>query len=258
MNEANPSKPRGVPALLPSLYHFHHSRSMEDLPFWRSLWEEHGSPVLELGCGTGRITLSLAAEGADLVGLDNSLEMLAFLKSQISGPLAGRIDLIQADMADFCFERRFALAILPCNTYSMLDAAARVKTLDCVVSSLELQGVFAVSIPSPDLLRKMPALSEPEEEDFFIHPQTGNPVIVSGGWERDRDGVIFSWVYDHLLPDGRAQRYELRTRHLWVGMDVYLKEFQSAGLEVVDIYGDYDRSEYTEDSPHLIMVGTRR
>ncbi len=244
--------------MLPILYHMHHSKNMEDLPFWQGLWKEQGNPVLELGCGTGRVTLPLASEGASMFGLDKSLEMLLYLKSHISDHLRGKINLVQADMADFCLKRSFPLIILPCNTYSMLDETARIKTLNCVVSRLKPQGIFTVSIPNPVLLRRMPALSEPEEEDFFEHPETGNPVIISGGWERKRGIVIFRWVYHHLLPDGRAERYELKSVHSLVGTDVYLKEFQAVGLDVTNIYGDYNRSEYTDDSPHLIVVGKKR
>ena len=67
--------------MFPTLYHAHHGQYQEDLPFWLKLANQQGGPVLELGCGTGRVLLPLARGGFQTVGLDNDLEMLRFLQA---------------------------------------------------------------------------------------------------------------------------------------------------------------------------------
>lgn len=243
--------------MLPILYHAHHSKNMEDLPFWQGLWKEQGNPVLELGCGTGRLTIPLALDGAEMVGLDHDFAMLKNMKNRLSEFHPGKVSYFQADMTNFCLDKKFPLIILPCNTYSMLDAASRIKTLTCIRHCLLQHGNFAVSIPNPILLNRLPRFSEPEEEDTFEHPQTGNPVIVSSGWERTREAVTFHWVYDQLLPNGRVERNEIKAHHWLVRVKTYLAEIQAAGLEVESMFGDYDQSAFGNDAPYLILVARR-
>ena len=76
-------------------------------------------PILELGCGTGRIFQPLAQEGLPMIGLDLDDEMLAHLhkNSSLAQPA-----VFQADMAAFRLARHSTLIILPCNTFSTLDS----------------------------------------------------------------------------------------------------------------------------------------
>ena len=78
----------------PALYHAHHSRHLEDLPFWHWLAMNYPGPILELGCGTGRVLLSLVKSGQLLVGLDRDHAMLAFLQEQLAPPDSALVHLI--------------------------------------------------------------------------------------------------------------------------------------------------------------------
>jgi hypothetical protein len=61
------------------------------------------------------------------------------------------------------------------------------------------------------------------------------------------------WHYDHLLPDGTVERITIETHHTLTGVEGYLEEAEAAGLHAVELFGDYDRSQYTPDSPYLIL-----
>ncbi|OGO63122.1 MAG: hypothetical protein A2030_07105 [Chloroflexi bacterium RBG_19FT_COMBO_50_10] len=117
-------------------------------------------------------------------------------------------------------------------------------------------GLFAVSIPNPELMKNLPARSEAEVEDEFNHPETGNPVQVSSGWRRMKDTFNLVWIYDHLLPDGTVERHTVETAHHLIPADTYLDEIQTAGMKVTDLYGDFDHSPFNGDSPYLICVVT--
>jgi SAM-dependent methyltransferase len=82
-------------------YDWENARTLgrRDVPFWRSLALQAGGPVLELGCGTGRISLPLARAGAELTGIDRSPAMLAYARGRLRrARLAGRINLVQGDI----------------------------------------------------------------------------------------------------------------------------------------------------------------
>ena len=235
--------------MLPLLYHAHHSLHPEDLPFWLDLAKQQGGPILELGCGTGRVLESLSEAGYDVQGLDYDRSMLLFLRSRL--PAA---QVFQADMGHFRLEKRFALILLPCNTYSTLPAETRRLTLERVSEHLLPGDLFAASLPSLSSLMDLPAHGEPVVEEIFLHPESGNPVQASSSWKRSTRSFSMSWHYDHLLPDGTVERVSMQVRHSLLSAGEYIGEFRAAGLKVRWIYGDFDRSEFTRESLSLILI----
>lgn len=243
--------------MFPPLYATHHDSNQEDLPFWLSLAEKYRGPVLELGCGTGRVLIPLIKAGFKLVGLDHDLDMLRYLWRQAGNQAGLQPQVVAGDMCTFHFGMQFQLILLPCNTFSTLDTHQRKESLGCVARHLRLNGRFAVSMPNPELLANLPAFSAAEMEDEFLHPVSGYPVQVSSEWVRKKRSFTVTWLYDHSLPDGRVERLEVKTLHHINNLDTFLGEFREAGLDVMDVYGDYDFSLYTEDSPSLIILAAR-
>lgn len=242
---------------IPLLVHAHYALDSEDLPFWLDLAQSSGSPVLELGCGTGRVLLHLAQAGFCGVGLDHDRAMLIFLRGIVPEGIAGRVHLVQADLADFHFGCRFPLIYLPCNTLSTLHAAQRETLFACVAVHLTPNGVFAASIPNPEWLADLPAIGEEEMEETLVHPESGNPLQISSSWERTAGAFRLSWHYDQLLPDGQVERITLETVHDLARLEDYRAGFKAAGLVLDASYGDFDRSEYSPESPNLILLARK-
>jgi SAM-dependent methyltransferase len=237
-------------------HHLHHSRHMEDLPFWLDLAKNQGSPLLELGCGAGRIFQPMVLAGIRAVGLDLDPHVLAFLKSSWPAE-AGSPSVFQADMAHFHLAARFPLIILPCNTLSTLAQPARLCLLERVSAHLTPGGLFVASLPNPALLARLPARSESEVEELFYSPIDGEPIQVSSAWQRSPDHFTLAWHYDHLLPDGRVERYTMQTRHFLTDTDGYLDELKQMGFVIRAKYGGFDYSQFTSHSPDLIIVAAR-
>jgi SAM-dependent methyltransferase len=238
------------------LYNRHHEEYQEDIDFWLGLAEVHGDPVLELGCGTGRVLSRLAEAGHKAWGLDKDEEMLEVLRSNTAGMDLPEDVIHHADMTDFKLPMTFSLIILPCNTYSTLTGAERFSTLQAVDLHLSPGGTFAASMPNPARLAEMPEEAEAEVETTFIHPGSGNPVQVSNAWNRVGDGVLVKWYYDHLLPDGRVLRSTAEVRHTLTSMKAYLGEFIQMGWNT-RTYGDFESRPYEHDSTYLILVGRK-
>jgi len=239
------------------LYQAHHSLHSEDLSFWQELAAQSPGPILELGCGAGRVLLALAQAGHPVCGLDNDPDMLAVLHDNLGPELQPRPLVLQADFTQYHLERQFGLILLPCNTFSTLSSEARQNVLQCTARHLRPGGLFAVSMPNPPLLEQIPARAETEVEEFFPHPLDGEPVQVSSAWERTSEHLIIHWHYDHLLPDGRIHRVSAEVKHYLVSPQIYLEEIRSAELEPRTIYGDYDRSALTHKSPQMIILASK-
>ncbi len=229
---------------------------MEDLPFWLALAAQAGGPVLELGCGTGRILIPLAQAGFRVIGLDRDRAMLKYLQANAVDQHTSNYFLIQADIDHFCLATQFPLILLPCNTLSTLTAAQRRSCLEGVRRHLLPGGIFATSLPNPVMLEHLPARSESQPEEEFIHPRTGHPVQVSSAWRRTKQLFTVTWHYDHLFPDGTVDRTTVAVAHQRMPLDAYLVDFKAAGLAKSKLYGDYDYSLYSDDSPGLIILAT--
>lgn len=118
------------------LHHLHH-RVDQDVGFYRALARALDGPVLELGCGTGRVTAHLP----DAVGLDIDLEMLRVARSR------GVDRVVQADMRAFAFTSRFAVVAIPYNSLQLLlDDAGIVASLRCAADHLLPHGVVAFEV----------------------------------------------------------------------------------------------------------------
>jgi SAM-dependent methyltransferase len=116
----------------------------DDLPSWRSLAAATGGPVLDIGAGTGRVTLDLAARGLTVVALDREAALLAALEHRAAG-LA--VATVVADARSFELERRFALIVLPMQTLQLLGGQrGRTAFLRCAHAHLQPGGLVAAAL----------------------------------------------------------------------------------------------------------------
>ncbi len=241
----------------PPLYDAHHKLHLEDLPFWLELAAGASGPILELGCGTGRVTLPLAHAGYSVYALDIDFAMVNWILYQRSPELTDHIHLLQADFTRLPFAGQFPLIIMPCNTCSTLSQPQRAEMLRQVCRHLQPEGFFCASMPNPEVLSRQRRRSAPQVEEIFLHPLDGNPVQVSSEWTRTSSVFTITWHYDHLLPNGQVNRFSARLQHSLQSVDEYLAEFHAAGLQIVQLYGDFARHPYQTDAEHLIIIAQR-
>ena len=115
-----------------------------DLPLWRELADREGSPVLDVGAGTGRVALDLARRGHEVVALDHSAELLDALRERAAG-LA--VTTVAADARDFAIDRRFPIVVVPMQTLQLLGGAdGRAHCLARVREHLIPGGLLAVAL----------------------------------------------------------------------------------------------------------------
>ncbi|MBX3269082.1 MAG: class I SAM-dependent methyltransferase [Sandaracinaceae bacterium] len=139
-----------------------------DVAFYRALAAEHGGPILELGCGDGRVALALARDGHRVVGVDRARAMLDALEAQ-RGALA--LATHEADMRDVRLGERFGLVIAPFNAFAHLHAHEdRARFFATVEAHLAPGGVFAFDVTIPDPAHRAGSTSFVPR---VVHPRTG-------------------------------------------------------------------------------------
>jgi SAM-dependent methyltransferase len=246
-----------------SLVQVHHEGYTDDLDFWESSTDGN-DPVLELGCGHGRLTIPLARAGRKIVGLDLDLISIQYLHSEIekeTPDLQKRITTIQADMLQYQSELLFGSIIIPCNTYSIFTAEERRQLLGNAAQMLSQWGMFITSVPNPHwinaLYENLPGDEKDAETDLetiIQHPKNKQPVQVSSRLISTSVGVRWDWIYDQMFPDGRVERFVKSTEHHLASLEMYRKEFQEAGFKVIEQLGDFDGASYDQEAPYLILA----
>ena len=236
----------------------------EDIPFYVDAARRSEGPVLELGCGTGRVTVPIAEAGLDVTGLDSSPAMLDVGRRKLqASPAAGdgSATFVQADMADFSLGREFRLVIIPYRGFlSLLTVEAQVVTLENVRRHLSPGGrlVFNIFVPDPDTLV--------QDGDVAYHlrdatdPQTGQQRVI---WQQSRydhyDQIVHTRLTVEELGNGGevARRFyrdfTIRYVHRWEMHHL----LELCGFEVLDLYGDFDRSPFDETSTEMVWVAAK-
>jgi SAM-dependent methyltransferase len=125
--------------------------------FWRSRAKVTGGPILELGCGTGKLSIPLAEAGFSVVGLDRSSALLQFAASKCSD-----VQWVEGDMRSFDLDEQFALIMLPSNNLGHLHTPEDFERCTaCVKRHLRPGGIFVIDVFVPNLRG---LLRDPDEE----------------------------------------------------------------------------------------------
>jgi SAM-dependent methyltransferase len=237
----------------------------DDAAFWQAMAAAGGGgPVLELGCGTGRVLLPLARAGFEITGLDLSAPMLERCRAKLQSepPEVGdRVRLLRADMTSFDLGRRFAAIICPFAGFQqLLTVEQQLACLDRSRSHLLPHGRFVLDLPNPD--PAPPSFSQDGQGDGeataeLVEWTEGRRIrwwMTLIGYDRLQQGNECELTYEIIAADG-AERRLTETISLRFTFRYELEHLLvRAGFQVVALYGDYDRSPFADESPAMIVV----
>lgn len=240
---------------------------LQDVSFYRDAAREFGGPVLELGCGTGRITMALAEAGHRITGLDISERMLEKCRQKraaLDREALERVHLVQGDMTRFDLDEKFRLIIIPFRPFQhLLETEQQISCLESVRRHLTVERpggrsgrlILDVFQTDPERMhdpqhQKEGLVAEYDLPDgrhvrimervaVFRRALQRNDVEMifyvknsTGNEER----LVFAWTLRYFF------RYEVE--HL----------LERCGYRVAAEYGDFDRSTISDDSPEMIFV----
>lgn len=195
-----------------------------DLPLWEELAERSGGAVLDLGCGTGRVSLHLARRGHPVTGLDRDAELTAALEER-----AGELPVAVAagDARDFELGARFALVLAPMQLLQLLgDDGERSSCLGCVRDHLEDDGVAALAIVEsiPGAAPDAAPLPDAREIDGWVYSSLPLGVAVDDGT------IAVRRLRQTVSPQGELSEELDEVRLALVSADRLEAEARSVGL----------------------------
>jgi SAM-dependent methyltransferase len=241
-------------------------RDRPDIHFFVDLARESGGPVLELGCGTGRVLIPTSRAGVQIVGLDQSPEMLAVCRENVQEEppdVQARIRLVEGDMRQFELSRQFALVTIPFRPFQhLLDVDDQLACLSCVHRHLENDGKLVLDVFNPSLtsLTRENLDQEQESAPPFALPDGRSVVRREKVVARDyfRQIISIELIYYVTWPDGREERlvHALPMRYFFRYELEHLLE--RAGFKMEEAYADYERNPYGSTYPGELVFVARK
>jgi SAM-dependent methyltransferase len=235
---------------LARLYRLQYANYRDDISFYARLAEKIGaSRVLEIGAGSGRVSIPLARRGCEVTALEPSEKMLEIAREEAA--LQGvKIEWVRGDVRHFALETRFPLVIAPFNMLMHLytigdqdDALERIK------AHLEPGGAFAFDLYQPNF--GLEGVLRFEDESFTLPDGSRMDVFLHQRIDRTAQIALTTYHCDTVTADGSVKReiFELRQRYYTrFELERWLSDFR------VEWSGDFDGSRLTDSSSSLIAV----
>lgn len=229
----------------------------DDIAFYLAKAKELSGPVLELGCGTGRVSIPLAEDGSEIWALDLSDEMLAQLRGklkQLSAPAIQRLHIVHGSMAGFDLGRKFDLIIVPFRAFQALaERAEQEACLECIKKHLSDRGRFIMHVFKPKGVFDE-SWVQPESFDWEVtDPRTGKTVRRYERRRRidlDRQVLYVDLIYriegstpDIIEPLAVSYFFEEQMRSL----------LQRDGFEIIEELGYFD-GQPMASGPEMIFI----
>jgi len=233
---------------------------LEDLLFYVEEGKVSRAPVLEIGVGTGRLALCLAAVGVDVIGIDTSLPMLQRLAHKRAGlpEIAPRVRVLAADMRRFALRQRFEVVIMPFRTFLyLLTPADQRLALRSIRQHIEPGGFLVMSffVPPDDLLNQG---RTPRQEMSRFPAPDGEGEIVAYDWAEfipSQRLIVSHITYEWRDQHDRATR---QIEHTMVARYVFPDEvppmLESCGYRLLHAYGSFAREPLNGKSKEQIWI----
>lgn len=246
-------------------YDLHYSKFSGDVPFFLELSGKLGDDprLLELACGSGRITLPLLQAGYQVTGLDLSAQMLAVAQEKLSQTIPEvqqRARLVHGDMCkldESLGEDKFDLIILAFNSF--LHLATPESQLVCLTSALQHltpTGRFALVIYNPVAESGFPANKRSDSAESVANPLRNskiNLLVITTDYPAEQRRIM-NHVFYERLPDGTIEKTSEPLHLHYLTRAEIENLLQKAGFKLLEAYGDYDYSPLKDDSTKFIFV----
>ena len=237
-----------------------------DREFYISEARKCGGRVLELGCGTGRVLLPIARAGVPITGLDLAEPMLAVLQEKLRHEpqeVQARVNLVLGTMLDFHMDNKFPLITTPFRSFQhLLTVDDQEECLRHVQCHLLPDGRFILDLFQPDAelftASDVGAPVEDVPETPLPDGRTLRRITRIAAVRQTEQIADLEMVYHVTDGEGRKSSTLQAFRWRYFFPDEVECLLARCGFDILEIYGDYDRSPLTDMSPEMIFIAKQK
>ena len=231
----------------------------DDIDFYIEYANKLTGKILELGCGTGRITIPIARAGHQIWGLDVSEPMLDVLweKAKSESEITNaNLNISIGDMRNFELNQKFKLIFIPFRTFQNLITDQEQKDcLKCCHDHLTDDGLFIVNVFKLLEGHLDESWVQPEQTDYET---TENGIIIKRTHIREKVDLKNQIIYPELIyyvtdKNKNTKKYYEHLAMKYYSVDQLKELLQSNGFEIIDEFGYYDKCSL-EDGGEIIFV----
>lgn len=251
-------QPKDLYAPIADLYDVEHRHWIEDLDLYKALTSRSGSPVLDLGCGSGRVGIALAESGHEVHGIDTSDALLAIARRTASARDLS-ITFERKDIRRFTSEVAFSLVFCALDTLLHLsDSKDLANALDSSFRALRVGGLLALDIvnPTPDLLAIGDGVVR-KQSTFRGPNNTEITHFVSWDVDPERQTISAYHFYDWICDQNNVQRCAVSFQLRYWHHDQVEQALRDAGFRQLELYGSSHLDNFHHGSERIVFVGTR-
>jgi SAM-dependent methyltransferase len=237
----------------------------DDLPIIQAYAHRTRGPLLELGCGTGRLLIPLAKAGYEITGVDLSPAMLGIVRQRAEAAgVAGKVTPVEGDFTSVALPGkqmgRYRLAFIVMNTFlHLLTQEAQLDALRHWHTALAPGGLLLIDVFAPDVNELAGLTGCVEFDKSWRDVATGATVMKQAIRTVDQAEQLMHVImfYDELSAEGTLRRtvVPFDLRYLWRFEAELL--LTHAGFAIEEIYGDWDLSPFDSASERLILVARK-
>ena len=241
-----------------ALYDLEHATFADDIPLMRNIAEIVGDPIVELGCGTGRVLLPIAADGFDITGVDTSRPMLDELERRAAGVDGGTITTVNADMRGPLPlpSDTFGVAIVSLNGLLHLETQDdQIAALTEAARILDPRGQLVIDVfhPTPEYLTEI--AGGPHFEGSWTDA-TGREIEK---WSHRRVNPANQTIdtrlwYDTVRDDGTVERVRTSFTLRYVHAAELELMLHRAGFVEWKLYGSYELDPFDDGSDRIVAL----
>jgi 2-polyprenyl-3-methyl-5-hydroxy-6-metoxy-1,4-benzoquinol methylase len=225
-----------------------------EVPFYCRWSARAGGPILEVACGSGRLTLPIAEQGLEIVGLDLSAPMLARARAK-STQRGVPVEWIHQDCRTMELGRTFKLIFSATNAMQHLTDGESIDTfLSAARRHLSNDGRLILDVMNPSVKKLSRTADEPYAFKAFTMPDGRSMEVEARSWYRsDVQQLRFTLTYRHAGEIVRKKDVAMRC--------FFPEELRALcrhnGFAITQQFGDYDERPITADCAKLILVCSR-
>jgi ubiquinone/menaquinone biosynthesis C-methylase UbiE len=227
--------------------------SGDQLNFYRRQVARYGDPVLELACGSGRLTIPLANEGTNITGLDISEEMLNGAKLKASQDRVN-VRFLQGDMRSFDLGEKFKFIFVPAQSLSHLYTREEIEScFTCVRRHLADEGRFLIELFNSSVRMLARESDRRYPVDQYVDPKTGSQVFVNEEINYDAASQI-----NHIRWFFRTEGSNKETVLSFEMRQFFPQEIDALlwynNFLIEHKYGNFDEREFSRDAPKQLII----